>query len=317
MIKDSTILIFGTGFIAKNLIDNFLAYNNKIVVVYNNHTIEKDGIVTYHMDDDFDKILLNEKPQYIICVNGNSVVSNNTSIITSIETNVLQVLSFMEHIFTSGYYKTLEKILIIGSASEYGKLYSSPVNEEVPIKPISIYGLTKIILQQTSQYFVERGLPIVYARQFNTTGPEQRDSFVIPSFVKQVIAIENGKQEPVIKVGDLSQERDFLDIKDTCSAYERLLEKGVIGEVYNIGSGSFYSIGEILDLIIKLSKLNKEDIIIKENKNLFSKEYSLSSRLYADNTKLKLLGFEVSVTIEETIKKILNYWREKSSIEDI
>jgi GDP-4-dehydro-6-deoxy-D-mannose reductase len=311
MISNSTILIFGTGFIAENLIDFFSKSNNKIIVIYNHHKVSKSGIIHYHMEDDFDTILLNEKPKYVICLSGNSFVPDNIYVASSIEKNVLKILSFIEHIYTSGYYKNLVKVLIVGSASEYGKLYNSPIDEKTPIHPTSTYGLTKIILQQISQYFVERGLPIIYARQFNTTGPGQRDDFVIPSFVKQVVAIEKGKQEAIMKVGDLSQERDFLDIEDTCKAYDILLKKGGIGHIYNVGSGKFYSIENILNLIIKYSKLNKEDIIIKQNKNLFSKEQSLSSRLYADNTKLRLLGFKPTVTIHKTIQKIMEYWREK------
>lgn len=311
MIKNSKILIFGTGFIAENLIEAFLLNDNKIIVIYNKHKILKDEVTHYHIDEDFDNILLNEKPEYVICLSGNSFVPDNKNVAHSIEKNVLKILSFIEHIYTSGYYKKLSKILVVGSASEYGKLYNSPIDEKTPFHPTSTYGLTKIILQQISQYFVERGLPIVYARQFNTTGPGQRDDFVIPSFVKQVVEIEKGKREPIMKVGDLSQERDFLDIKDTCTAYDILLEFGSIGHIYNVGSGRFYSIEKILELIIKYSRVSKDDIKVEQNNDLFSKEQSLSSRLYSDNTKLRLLGFEPTVTIHETIQKIIDYWRAK------
>ena len=137
-----------------------------------------------------------------------------------------------------------------------------------------------------------------------------RDDFVIPSFVRQIVAIEN-KQQKSIKVGDLSQERDFIDIRDTCKAYEILLEKGVIGEIYNIGSGKFYSIQSILDLIIKYSNLNPDKVQIDKQDNLFSNENCLSKRLYSDITKLKSLGFEPTITICKTIQDILEYWRKK------
>ncbi|MCD4756741.1 MAG: GDP-mannose 4,6-dehydratase [Arcobacteraceae bacterium] len=310
MIKKSKILIFGTGFIAENLTSFFLKNDNEIIIIYNNHFLENNALNVkyYSMKEDFDKVLLDEKPDYIICLSGNSYVPDNKNVAKSIETNVLKILSFIEHIYTSNYYTFVKKILVVGSASEYGKLYNSPIDEKTPFHPTSTYGLTKIILQQICQYFIERGLPIVYIRQFNTTGVGQRESFVIPAFINQIVAIEKGAK-PLINVGDLSQERDFLDIRDTCFAFNILLLKGSIGQVYNVGSGRFYTISNILDLIFKHSYLSKESVIVKKNKNLFSTENSLSKRLYADITKLRLLGFEPKINIEQTIQDILEYWR--------
>lgn len=316
MIKNSKILIFGTGFISDNLTKFFIENNNEIVVIYNNYRLEykHKNIKQYSMEESSDKVLMDEKPTYIICLSGNSFVPNNKEVVHSIETNVLKILSFIEHIYTSNYYTSVKKVLIVGSASEYGKLYNNPIDERTPSHPTSTYGLTKIILQQISQYFIERGVPIVYIRQFNTIGIGQRESFVLPAFIKQVVMIEKGKQEPKMSVGDLSQERDFLDIRDTCAAYDILLDKGNIGQVYNVGSGVFYSIDYLLNLILEKSSLSKECIAIEANENLFAKENSLSKRLYSDITKLRLLGFEPKYSIETTIQDTLEYWRNKIDV---
>ena len=158
-------------------------------------------------------------------------------------------------------------------------------------------------------YFVERGLPIVYIRQFNTVGIGQRDSFVFSSFSKNIVKIEKNLSEPILNVGDLSQERDFLDVRDTCMAYYILMEKGIIGETYNVASGDYISIEKLLYAMIEKSNLSKHDLKIIENKNLFSKEASLSKRLHADINKLKTLGFKPKYKLEDTIQDILEYWR--------
>lgn len=69
------------------------------------------------------------------------------------------------------------------------------------------------------KYYCRKSLPLVYVRQFNTIGVGQQDKFVLPSFVKQLVKIEKGFQEKRIKVGDLTQEREFINVKDSCKAY--------------------------------------------------------------------------------------------------
>ena len=313
MIKNKKILIFGTGFICENLINQFLKNKNKIVVIYNKHKLlnKYKNVTCYSMNEEVKDILYNEKPNYIICLSGNSFVPDNKNVVKSIETNVLKILSFIENIYTSGLYKNIKKILIIGSASEYGKLYNKPINEDTPFHPTSTYGLTKIMLHQISQYFIELDLPIIYIRQFNTIGVGQRTNFVLPAFAHQIVNIENYKQAPIMKVGDLTQERDFIDIRDTCRAYDLLLRKGSIGEIYNVGSGKFYTVEYLLKLLIKYSTLNDGIIKISKNKDLFFEKNSLSKRLHADITKLKLLGFKPKTSIKKTIKDTLKYWRNK------
>ena len=145
----------------------------------------------------------------------------------------------------------IEKILVIGSASEYGKFYDTAITENFPLHPTSLYGLDKICLYNASMYYYERGLPIVHVRQFNTTGPLQRETFVLPSFCKQAAEIEKGIREPKMFVGDLNQERDFIDIRDTCRAYSLLFEEGLAGQVYNVSSGNCISINELLYIVLK------------------------------------------------------------------
>lgn len=306
------ILLFGSGFIATSFVEQLLGdsnNNHEIVGVYNLHKIPVEGIIQYKNSEPLNKILDHESPDYIICFQGNSFVPDNVSLNDSIQNNVLQIGNFLDILHKAESFKQIKKILIIGSAGEYGKLYDAPIEESTHLHPTSLYGLSKIFLYNCAMYYYDRGLPIVYARQFNTVGPKQREEFVFQSFVKQIVMIEKGLQSPIIKVGDLTQERDFIDVRDTISAYMQILENGVAGESYNVGSGEYVSIGDLLDRMMKLSNLDKNQIKIEKNPVLFNDKSVLSRRLCANIEKLKSIGFQRNYSLNDSIKTLIDHWR--------
>ena len=307
------LLVFGSGFIAENFIDSFKSlYADKceVVVLYNRHQVVNTGVLQYNMNDiAINKVLTDFQPDYIVCFQGNSFVSDNNKVHQAIQNNVLKTSSLLESLEENNIYKSIKKILIIGSAGEYGKLYNEPIKEEIALIPNSLYGLSKALLYEVFKYYVRKGFPLVYIRQFNTIGIGQQEKFVLPSFVKQIVKMEKKQQEKVIEVGDLTQERDFIDIRDTCSAYNLLLRKGKIGETYNVASGVYLSVEELLNKIIEQSTISKESLQIHSDVNMFHSNDSLSKRLYADIEKLKQLGFKLKHTIDDTIYENLTYWR--------
>lgn len=307
-----TILIFGTGFIAAHLIEHYHTYHPRyrLIVLYNKHQIQTPHhVAQYSMDDDIPALLQKEKPDYIVCLHGNSMVTANTEITDAVNMNVLKTTDFLNKIYTTRHHSFVKKILIIGSASEYGKLYNEPIREDFPLHPTSIYGLSKIFLYNAAMYYKERGLPVVYVRQFNTIGLGQRESFVLPTFCKQVVLIEKNLMSPEIHVGDLTQERDFIDVRDTCRAYDLLLEKGDIGKAYNVASGNYITIKNLLDTVIAKSRCSADTLTISSNEALFAKEDSLSKRLHADISQITRLGFTPYHSLDETVEAVIDDWR--------
>ncbi len=103
--------------------------------------------------------------------------------------------------------------------------------------------------QLSGLYATGFGLDIVMTRSFNQVGPGQRDTFVVPSFVRQLLAARSaGEGVARVKAGDLSIVRDFLDVRDAVAAYLALLDKGRAGEVYNVCSGTGRRLDEVLRL---------------------------------------------------------------------
>ncbi|MFQ6037912.1 MAG: GDP-mannose 4,6-dehydratase, partial [Candidatus Aminicenantales bacterium] len=112
---------------------------------------------------------------------------------------------------------------------------------------------------------------------------------------------------PVIYVGNLEARRDFTDVRDMVRAYWLSLEKGKEGEVYNIGTGKTYSIREVLD---KLLSLTKVDVKIEvDPARLRPSDVPV---LLSDSTKFReLTGWAPVIPFEQSLNDLLDYWRER------
>ena len=113
-------------------------------------------------------------------------------------------------------------------------------------------------------------------------------------------------QDPVIRVGDITAERDYLDVRDVISGYMLLLEKGETSSVVNVCSGNALPISEWLHRLLALSKT---PIRIEIEPGLV---YSQSNpRLVGDNTRLRGLGWTPRIPIDEMLSSLLDHWRSK------
>ena len=129
---------------------------------------------------------------------------------------------------------------------------------QVLARPLSAYAASKLEAEGVVARF--RDLNTVIARPANHTGPGQNSKFVIPSFVRQAQDIRNGKKKG-FTVGNLDSVRDFSDVRDVVRAYRILLEGGECGGVYAISSGNRFSMGEILDMICRLTHVDAPRVI--------------------------------------------------------
>lgn len=308
------ILIFGSGFISRFIALEALSQGIEPIVLFNNHPLEDANDVEQLCISscDIDSLLIKTQPSYIVCLQGSSFVPDNKNLMESLNSNLITILSFMERVMVlvkDGLYVP-EKIVLVGSAAEYGKSFLEPIDESFPLRPVSIYGLTKIYLYNTAMYYYEKGLPVIYTRQFNCTGPYQRQNFVIPSVCRQIAMIEKG-EKCSLEIGDTYQERDFIDVRDAARAYLAILDRGVTGEIYNIGTGHTHSIAEVLELAITKAK-HKHAIHIETNRDLFFDKGAISNRICSNITKLRSLGFAPQTSLKQTIADTLDFWRERA-----
>lgn len=203
---------------------------------------------------------------------------------------------------------TSARFLVVSSGEVYGLVTLSdlPIDEDTLLRPTNPYAVSKITQDYLGlQYILSYKFDIVMVRPFNHTGPGQSPSFAIPAFSKQIAMIEKGQQEPVLKVGNLSAKRDFSDVRDIVKGYVLLMEKGITGEVYNIGSGKSRSTKELLDML--LSMTDKKIEILEDPSKFRPIEVA---DVYCDYKKLNsLTGWIPEIPIEKTLQDTLDYWR--------
>lgn len=201
------------------------------------------------------------------------------------------------------------RILIVGSADEYGSVGSVPaIDEAQSLHPVTPYAVSKIAQDYLGlQYFLAHKLNVVRVRPFNHTGEGQVAAFVVPSFAEQIASIEVNHLEPIIKVGNLESIRDFTDVKDMVMAYTLALELGTAGEVYNIGSGSAVSIREILHMLLDMATV--EIAVARDESRV---RVADETRLVCNPRKfIKLTGWQPTIPIHSTLERVLHYWRNR------
>lgn len=205
--------------------------------------------------------------------------------------------------------KSNATILIVGSAEEYGDIPREylPVSEEAPFAPMSPYAVSKVAQDLLGfQFFLHDKLKIVRVRPFNHIGPRQAPIFVVPSFAKQIVHLEK-QGGGIIKVGNLEKYRDFTDVRDMVAAHLLALEKGVPGEVYNLGSGKSIKIKDILEKLLSHTKVK---IKVEVDKSLLRKKDT--KEIVCDFSKFKKqTGWTPKIPIETTLFDTIEYEREK------
>lgn len=219
------------------------------------------------------------------------------------EVNVGGTKNLLEAVAAAGISP---KILIVSSAEVYGAAKKFPTSESEQLKPVSPYGESRVEQEKLAlEYFRSKGMAVVISRSFNHTGPGQPPELVCSNFARQLADIGKGRQPAVVRVGDLKVVRDFTDVRDVVRAYLQLLQKGRPGEVYNICSGKAYSIGEVLDRLVRISGLG-----VKVEKELSRVRDNGIAVLHGDNSKLvAATGWKPVIGFDQTLSDLLDYWR--------
>jgi dTDP-glucose 4,6-dehydratase len=206
-------------------------------------------------------------------------------------------------------YGKLTKFIHISTDEVYGESMLTE-NEEKKhegsvLCPTNPYAATKAAAELIAKsYYHSFKMPIIITRGNNVYGPNQYPEKLIPRFIEQLL---NGNKVTI--QGDGSNVRAFLHVNDVCSALKLILEKGTVGEIYNIGSDDHneYTVLQIAQILIEKIACTKEYsswISYIEDRPFNDKRY------YISNQKVKDLGWEIRVDFEqgiaELIRKMMN-----------
>jgi GDP-4-dehydro-6-deoxy-D-mannose reductase len=200
------------------------------------------------------------------------------------------------------------RIQLACSSEEYGMVYPNevPIRETNPLRPLSPYAVSKVTQDLLGyQYWMSWKVDSVRTRGFNHEGPRRGPVFVASDFAKQIADIERGAKPPVLHVGNLEAKRDFTDVRDMVRGYWLALEKGESGEVYNLCRGQAWSIREVLDLLLGMTKQKIE--VKQDPARLRPSDVPI---LLGDNSKfVKATGWKLTIPFEQTLRDMLEYWR--------
>ena len=199
------------------------------------------------------------------------------------------------------------RVVVVTSAEVYGtSIFPAelPISEDHAFRPVNPYGISKVTQDLLADCYARAyGLQIVRVRPFNHVGERQQPGFAISDFARQIVAIERGA-EPVLHVGNLSSERDFTDVKDMVKGYKTIMESGVVGEAYNLGSGTAVTMQSVVDQLLGLAQA---DIRIEQDQNRLRP--SDVPIMVANTSKVAALGWKSEIPLSQTLQRILGYWR--------
>jgi len=205
----------------------------------------------------------------------------------------------------SSDYKNGVKYLQVSTDEVYGALgHTGLFAEQTPLAPNSPYSASKASADLIVRaYHKTYGLPVNITRCSNNYGPYQFPEKLIPLMIHNAV---NDISLPVY--GDGNQIRDWLHVEDHCAAITTVLEKGAIGEVYNIGGNNEKANIEIVKLI--LQQLDKTIDLIS-----YVKDRPGHDRRYAiNNTKITTtLGWAPLYTFENGLKETINWYLHNQS----
>jgi len=208
-------------------------------------------------------------------------------------------------------YGKLSRFIHISTDEVYGESMLSEneekKNENSILCPTNPYAATKAAAELIAKsYYHSFKMPIIITRGNNVYGPNQYPEKLIPRFVE--LLLDN---KPVTIQGDGSNVRAFLHVNDVCSALKLILEKGEIGEIYNIGSDDHheYTVKQVAHMLINKIKQIDECEYDKWIKYIEDRPFN-DKRYYISNQKVKNLGWTIETNfnegIDELIEKIKN-----------
>ena len=258
----SRVLIFGAGgFVGSYLCKEFLNNGYKVSGTDKGEGSALPSEVDFYKTDlmqadEVKKLIGQIQPDIIVNLAAISSVGASWNMPqTTMAINVIGALNIMEAARKS---EQKPRILFVGSSEEY-VISENPLDENTQLNANNPYGISKVTQEQLAKLYREQyGLKIYCVRPFNHTGIGQRDTFVLPSFCKQVAEIDKSGKDGKIQVGNLKVKRDFSHVKDVVRAYRMIVESDNCNQIYNVGSGNAYSLEDMLTYIIGLSDQNIE-----------------------------------------------------------
>jgi UDP-glucose 4,6-dehydratase len=274
-------------------------------------------------DMEFLKYIVYENaPTYIIHFAAQSHVDNSfTDSIQFTQDNILGTHTLLEvcRLNILEFPNGIKKIIHVSTDEVYGESMldadEDHKTEHSILCPTNPYAATKAGAELIAQsYYHSFKLPIVISRGNNVYGPNQYKEKLIPKWLDLL-----SRNERITIAGSGGQLRSFLHAYDTATAFECLLLRGVIGEIYNIGADEHdeYSVNDVAKIMLgSWYGISEREILFQWDNYIDyipDRPYN-DVRYFISNEKLKALGWDITYTFERGIKELVNSFLHKKSL---
>jgi NAD dependent epimerase/dehydratase len=209
-----------------------------------------------------------------------------------VRTNVEGTLNVLQAARERG----VERVLHTSTSEVYGTARYTPIDEAHPLQGQSPYAASKIGADKMAEAFhLSFGVPVVTVRPFNTFGPRQSQRAIIPTVITQCLAGD------AVRLGNLHPTRDLNYVANTVEGFLlAATHPTAIGHTINLGSGREISIGDLVQLI---ARLTGRSLNVEIDVQRVRPQPSEVDRLLADNTLAQqMLGWEPTVSLEEGLQ---------------
>ncbi|MCK4269607.1 MAG: GDP-mannose 4,6-dehydratase [Methanogenium sp.] len=194
----------------------------------------------------------------------------------------------------------VEKVISASTSEVYGSTEYAPMDENHPLNASHPYGASKIAADRMCYAYIKTyGMNICIMRPFNLYGPKQKDSGyggVISIFTKRVL-----NNMPPIIYGDGNQTRDYTYVDDIVRAYDIILKAKEIDGPVNFGTGFEVKINDLAEKIIKFCGKDLKPVHVDARPGEVN-------RLIADISKAKKIGWEPKYSLDEGLKKYIDWY---------
>ncbi len=183
-----------------------------------------------------------------------------------------------------------------------------PIDEQTPIGPDTPLGASHAAMDIIArQYGQTYGINVIIARTLYLMGPRQNPQFVVSEYAHKIARAMLGYADPVITVGKLTAERDFLDVRDAVKVYWDMAKKKNGHDLYTVCSGKPIVLRDILDKLVALSGMDIEiEIDPARIRNTDRPAmWGNPSRIVKD------FNFSPEISLEKSLSDMLSYWTNK------
>ena len=299
----------GAGFIGSNFVRKIVSLGYKVNVLdkltyagnlKNIRSFIESGQIVFFQGDICDPLITSEALDGVdVVVNFAAESHVDRSIENSLDfvrTNVLGTENLLARSLKAG----VKTFIQISTDEVYGSIETGSWTENSQISPNSPYSASKAAGDLLAlAYFRTHGLDVRITRCSNNYGPYQLDEKLVPTLITRLI-----KNERLPIYGNGLNQREWIFVDDHCSAVFLVLQKGVPGNIYNIGSGLEMNNLEMAHKLVEIFSRSTDLIEFVPDRKGHDFRYSV------DSQKVRELGFTCSVSFDEGIQMTVDWYLE-------